>query len=450
MSLIQSLGHHGRLFLSSLSACCVYLTAFVSLSVSATVQIDTHVGQVQVENQSQSTQQQASREALEQVLVKMSGTTTVSENAGVSAAIRSPGQYLRSYRFDDKKGQLYYIAEFDQQALLSLLRREGLPVWGNRRPETIVWLAVEKDNGQRAIVEETQSSAVSNAIRETAQSRGIRVSMPLMDLTDNQAIAVYDIWGRFPQALTNASSRYGVDYIIGARLYKNTSAAIPDLPEPDAEALLSEALSEGWRRQDETLQEQTETSVGAQEVEILSLGATTNVQYQVAEPQPQVRADNIMPFSTDEFETMMAEQGEGEFALDWVFIRGNDVKSGSLYGDDKASLVQLLIDGYASYLADIFSIKPGQNTQNAEKVKISVANLDSLENYVMAQRYLASLSVVEHVSLSAQSGSVGTFELTLLGSAQDLVNTMSLENRLQPVRDAFGQPVQGYNFYWNE
>ena len=422
----------------------------ISLQASATVQIETHVGQVQVEDQSQKTQQQASKEALKQVLIKMSGTSTASENAGVKAAIRSPGQYLRSYRFDDKKGKLYYIAEFDQQALLTLLRREELPVWGNRRPETIVWLAVEKDTGQRAIVEETQSNAISNAIRETALSRGIRVSLPLMDLTDNQAIAVYDIWGRFPQALSKASSRYSVDYVIGARLYRNTGAAIPDLPEPDKETLLSEALVTEWNRPGETQPESSETTVGAQQVEASGPGATENAQYQVAESLPQPRADNIMPFSTAEFEAMTSGQGEGEYALDWVFIRGSDVKTGSLYGDDPARLTQLLIDGYASYLADIFAIKPGQNSQNSGKIKISVANLDSLEKYVMAQRYLASLSVVDHVSLSAQSGSVGTFELSLMGSAQDLVNTMSLENRLQPVRDAFGQPVQGYNFYWNE
>ncbi|WP_414830759.1 DUF2066 domain-containing protein [Alteromonas sp. H39] len=428
----------------------MYVAVFVSLPATATVQIDTHVGQVQVENQNQSTQQQASREALKQVLIKMSGTTTAPENAGVKTAVRSPGQYLRSYRFDDIDGQLYYIAEFDQQALLTLLRREGLPVWGNRRPETILWLAVENDNGQRDIVEEAQSDVISQAVRETARSRGIRVSLPLMDLTDNQAIAIYDIWGRFPQALIKASSRYGVDYIIGARLYKNNNAAIPNLPEPDQETLLSEALSENWNHQDNAVQSRSETRVGVQQVDTLSMGAAANVQYQVANSQPQTVADNVMPFSTAEFEAMMAEQGEGEYALDWVFIRGNDVKTGSLYGNDKSRLAQLLINGYASYLADIFSIKPGQNAQSSEKVKMSVANLDSLENYVMAQRYLASLSVVEHVSLSAQSGSVGTFELSLLGSAQDLINTMSLENRLQPVRDAFGQPVQGYNFYWNE
>lgn len=416
----------------------------------ATVQIETHVGQVQVEDQSQRTQQQASKDALKQVLVKMSGTTTATDNAGVRAAIRSPGQFLRSYRFDDRKGKLFFIAEFDQQALLNLLRREGLPVWGNRRPETIVWLAVEQDSGNRTIVEEAQSSEISNAISETAESRGIRVSLPLMDLTDNQAIAVYDIWGRFPQALSAASARYGVDYVIGARLYKNSNAAIPELPEPDKESLLSEALGTDWEQQEAGTNPQNETLVGAQKVDTLSVGAAANVQFQVSEPQREPLASSVMPFSTAEFEAMMAEQGEGDYALDWVFIRGNDVKTGSLYGDDPASLTRLLIDGYASYLADIFSIKPGQEAQQAERLKISVANLDSLENYVKAQRYLASLSVVEHVSLSAQSGSVGTFELSLLGSAQDLVNTMSLENRLQPVRDAFGQPVQGYNFYWNE
>lgn len=448
--MVQSIRHYIRYKLSSEVLFYLTVSLLFSMQVSATVQINTHVGQVQVDNQSQSTQQQASRAALKQVLVKMSGTTTITDNAGVRAAIRSPGQYLRSYRYDEKEGKLYYVAEFDQQALLSLLRREALPVWGNRRPETLVWLAVEKQDGQRAIVDEAQASPVSDAIRETAQSRGIRVSLPLMDLTDTQAISIYDIWGRFPQRLSQASSRYGVDYVIGARLYRNTGASIPSLPEPDQERLLSEALKTDWTPRNSDRMSLGDAQGDSQQAKGQGAIATGDPQYQTDEPQLSSVGENIMPFSTAEFEAMMAEQGEGAYALDWVFIRGRDVKTGSLHGDDPSKLTQLLIDGYASYLAEIFAIKPGLDAQNTSKIKISVANLDSLANFILAKRYLASLSVVEHVSLSAQSGSVGTFELSLLGSAQDLVNTMSLENRLQPVRDAFGQPVKGYNFYWNE
>ncbi|MCU7554055.1 DUF2066 domain-containing protein [Alteromonas sp. ASW11-19] len=411
--------------------------SFVLLGSSvanATVQIDTHVGHIEVQDQSQDTQKRAAKDALLQVLVKMSGTTQVEDIAGVRAALRNPNQYLRSYRFNERRDALYYVAEFDPQGLTQILRRENLPVWGNRRPESIIWLAVEDERGQRHIVEEAAKSPVSDAIRNTAQARGIRVSLPLMDLTDNQAISVYDIWGRFAKTLVSASSRYGVDYVVAARLYKNNGSEVPTLPAPDQDKLLNDALNKDWDRPVQDLENELE-------------GDGASSAYRAQSP---AAASDVMPFSSREFESMMARQGEGAYALDWVFIRNGDVKTGSLYGDDPADLTALLMEGYASYLADIFSIKPGVQQGEPQQLQISVANLDSLAHFVNAQRYLKSLSVVDQVTLTRQSRSVGTFTLSLLGSPQDFLNTMALENRLSPVKDAFGQPVQGYNFYWNQ
>ncbi|HAU28054.1 MAG TPA: DUF2066 domain-containing protein, partial [Alteromonas australica] len=50
--------------------------------------------------------------------------------------------------------------------------------------------------------------------------------------------------------------------------------------------------------------------------------------------------------------------------------------------------------------------------------------------------------------LIQQEGSVATYTITLLGSAQDLINTVRLENKLRPVTDVYGQVVESYTFYW--
>ena len=68
-------------------------------------------------------------------------------------------------------------------------------------------------------------------LKQTAKERGVPLSLPLMDLTDNVNISTYDVWGRFVEPLRKASTRYGVDNIIGARVYRNDASAIPDLPE---------------------------------------------------------------------------------------------------------------------------------------------------------------------------------------------------------------------------
>ena len=114
--------------------------------INAAQRVVVNEAQIQVEDQTQRTQQNALKKALRQVFVKMSGSTIVLDNAGVRAALSSPQSLLRSYRFAFDKGRTYYVAEFDQAKLNELLQREMLPLWGDRRPETIVWLAQEDEN----------------------------------------------------------------------------------------------------------------------------------------------------------------------------------------------------------------------------------------------------------------------------------------------------------------
>ena len=109
--------------------------------------------QIQVEDQTQRTQQAALKKALKQVFIKMSGSTSVLDNAGVRAALSSPQSLLRSYRFAFENNRTYYIAEFDQAKVKEIMQRELLPLWGDRRPETIVWLALEDESETRTILD---------------------------------------------------------------------------------------------------------------------------------------------------------------------------------------------------------------------------------------------------------------------------------------------------------
>ena len=399
------------------------LFGLITLShlASGAEMVDTSEGRVAVSGQSQSVQQSARREALKQVFVKMSGNPSVLENSSVKDAIRQAQVYLRSYRFEDTESGLIYIASFDEQALSALLRDAALPMWGSRRPQTLLWLAVKDDNGARYMLDEAQRGPMVEALYESVQERGVPISLPLMDLQDNQAISIYDVWGRFAESLRSASSRYGVENAIGARLYRNTVSRMPPLP---------------------TLQDVEQPADADNET-----SATAN-----AGPSEQQNSQNntTLPFTNEEFESLQARADAGEYALDWIFIGNQGPVAGSLFGDDPKTLMVKLVNSYASYLASQFAIVPSMSSQQGTRIDMSVANMDSLEKYAHATAYLTSLSVVEHVTLTKQEGSVATFTLSLIGSGQDLRNTVSLESRLRPVADAFGQPLQGFNYFWNE
>ena len=450
-----------------------------SAHTQAAQRVIVNEAQIQVEDQTQRTQQAALKKALRQVFIKMSGSTNVLDNAGVKAALRSPQSLLRSYRFAFDNNRTYYIAEFDQAKLNEILQRELLPLWGDRRPETIVWLAQEGENETRVILDESLETDLQHELKQTAKERGVPLSLPLMDLTDNVNISTYDVWGRFVEPLRKASMRYSVDNIIGARVYRNTPSEIPDLPENVVPSGTVESLEDVLneeaqiRNQSDRQSPETQDAYGSisnpqQEslarTEIDSLNgddkgfvddndSLAGLAREIGETNssPKVQAEeqnNTMPFTMSEFANYAKRANEGDYALDWVFIGGGKVSYGSIYGDSPEVLGNQLVDAYSNYLSSLYAIV-GIEESDREVITVSIANIGSVKSYAKATDYLNSLSVIENATLVEQSGTVATYSLTLLGTVDDLLNSVTLENKLRPVTDAYGKSVNGHSFYWS-
>lgn len=464
----------------------ISIIAFISVatSVNAAQRVVVNEARIQVDDQSQRTQQRALKQALRQVFVKMSGSASVLDNAGVKAALVSPDKLLRAYRFAFENGVTYYVAEFDEAKLTGLLQREMLPVWGDRRPETIVWIAQQNDDASKIILDESQSSLLKESLTQTAKERGVPLSLPLMDLTDSVNITTYDIWGRFVEPLKVASVRYGIDNIIGARVYRNDSEHIPDIPENPVEidaqdnTEMSQAVEQNVVEKlgfEETAP--METGLEASGLETTGLETTgpetTEHEERELEGVDLTLADDLvaseleppelsgeetneqapeatptMPFTMDEFTEYAKRAKEGDYALDWVFIGGSEVSQGSIYGESPEVLAKQLVDAYSNYLSSLYAVV-GIEESERQVMTISVANIGSIASYASVKAYLNSLSVIEDATLTAQAGTVATFSLTLVGTVDDLLNSLKLETKLRLVTDATGEAVDGYNFYWS-
>ena len=409
--------------------------------INAAQRVVVNEAQIQVEDQTQRTQQNALKKALRQVFVKMSGSTIVLDNAGVRAALSSPQSLLRSYRFAFDKGRTYYVAEFDQAKLNELLQREMLPLWGDRRPETIVWLAQEDENETRVILDESLNTELQHTLKQTAKERGVPLSLPLMDLTDNVNISTYDVWGRFVEPLRKASTRYSVDNIIGARVYRNDASAIPDLPENVVPSGTVESLDSVLDEEAQFRAQTDEQSFDERNPRVDNADGTSAKELAQEE-------STTMPFTMNEFANYAKRADEGDYALDWVFVGGGKVSYGSIYGDSPEALGNQLIDAYSNYLSSLYAIV-GIEASEREVIKVSIANIGSVKSYASATDYLNSLSVIENATLVEQSGSVATYSLTLIGTVDDLLNSIKLESKLRPVTDSYGQTVKGHSFYWS-
>ncbi|MDF2177566.1 DUF2066 domain-containing protein [Aliiglaciecola sp. CAU 1673] len=190
-------------------------------SAQAAVVQDLYEASIAIDSQRNSAQQQAQREAMRQVLVKVRGNRDVLQSPAVTGKLSQAEDFLRQYRFETIDGQLHFHAIFDQQKVDELLRSAGFPIWGSRRPSTLLWFATENpEDQQRSLLYEQRPNDYSLLIQKAAKQRGIRINYPLLELDTFNNVGIYDVWGRFVDVLQQASEKYQVEAIIVARLYQ--------------------------------------------------------------------------------------------------------------------------------------------------------------------------------------------------------------------------------------
>lgn len=173
------------------------------------------------------------RRALEQVLVKLSGTREIGQAPEAAPILdRAPAYALRfSYRekrpdeVDRRREQAEprpvaeLHVEFDGAALEKAMLNAGLPVWSANRPATLLWLGV--DTGRdRFVLAEDDDSAVRSTLMELAAARGVPLILPLMDLEDRRRVEFADIRGGFNENLVEAAGRYNVPVVMTGWLRK--------------------------------------------------------------------------------------------------------------------------------------------------------------------------------------------------------------------------------------
>jgi hypothetical protein len=184
--------------------------------------------EVQLDPADSNSRNNAYQTAMTRVLVRMTGSAYAAESEELVAIFANPSRYVLRYRPGPDNS---LVITFDGNAIEDLLRRSGHPIWGNDRPMTLVWLAVDWGQGEREIVaadDESQDESAARSIDrnrllrervlETAAQRGIPVIFPLLDTEDLQSISFSDIWAGFDDRLLMASARYDVSSVLVGRI----------------------------------------------------------------------------------------------------------------------------------------------------------------------------------------------------------------------------------------
>ena len=159
-------------------------------------------------------------EAMEQVLVRVTGRRDIARDPAVGELLAQPGAYVQQFRETDE-GDLW--VSFDKNAVDEVLSGSGLPIWGGERPAVLMLLAMDLGGGRRSVlaaedeVPDPETLALRESVNEQAELRGLPLVLPLMDAQDRSVVSFTDLWGGFDQVLLAAAQRYGVDAVLLGR-----------------------------------------------------------------------------------------------------------------------------------------------------------------------------------------------------------------------------------------
>lgn len=201
---------------------CIAVNA-VAVQVSGLYQTS-----VPVASQASDLRTSALQHALSQVLIKVSGNSTVVNSATIQAAIVNPENYLLSYSYQDGvlpdgNSSLLLEVSFDPKSLESLLQNAQQSIWGKNRPLVLVWLADTKMNASPELVGTNTDNPLTAQFKSDAKARGLPILFPIMDLTDMQAVTPENVSGPQLNSIQQASTRYNSDAILAVNLTQNNN-----------------------------------------------------------------------------------------------------------------------------------------------------------------------------------------------------------------------------------
>ena len=154
----------------------------------------------------------AFREAMRAVLVRVTGRPDAPDMSNLAPLVAQASRYVASYR---RAAGNQLSVSFDGAAIENAVDASGLASWGNERPVTLVWLALDRGGGRRALVSASDTSAEKSRVDASAARRGLPIVWP--DAGDDLVRATQEAWSGNHDALVDAARRYGADGVLIGR-----------------------------------------------------------------------------------------------------------------------------------------------------------------------------------------------------------------------------------------
>lgn len=228
--------------------------------------------EIPVLDQSRKERSRVFQQAMQQVVIRVAGTSKVLGQPAVDEAMKKVSKYISQFRYkelpenfpatpegEDAMTSMLWI-NFDAQAINNLLQVNNLPVWGKQRPTALVWLAV-RDGPDRYVVRHSDISPLKDELVNASLRRGLPLAWPKYDETDQQQLGFVDLWGGFWENIISASARYNAQSILVGRmdwqghswavhwdLLQNTHQKGWEINSPDIDLLMAQGIDQATDR----------------------------------------------------------------------------------------------------------------------------------------------------------------------------------------------------------
>ncbi|MFP6811251.1 MAG: DUF2066 domain-containing protein [Pseudohongiellaceae bacterium] len=339
---------------------------------------------VVVANESDAERNRAFREALEAVLLKVTGDRRWLSAPVIQQAISNAQSYVEAISYsseatevstdavDPEQGEQmigdqqendvaslndsqtreiretrYINVNFAQSLLDDLLAGADIPVWDSNRPSVLVWMALQNNEGERSMATADSNPEIISFMQKFAAERGLPIIFPVLDFEDRRALTEDAVWALDEDVIRRASERYGADSVLSGRLHFTIS---------------------------------------------------------------------------------------GELVGLWQFIFQGQAEVFDGFDEELETYLDEPLDRITNQLASHFALIP--EATNQQIVRIQVEGIRDLSAYSALLNYISSLGLVESVITTAFEGQLLELQLGLLGNTQQLFELIALDRDLLPVTNS--------------
>ncbi|MDX1455226.1 MAG: DUF2066 domain-containing protein [Gammaproteobacteria bacterium] len=193
---------------------------------------------IPVADQSRGEREAAVREAMQVVVLRLTGREGYLEMPEVEAVLRQSNRFLQQFSYqsiapieverDGKQVELPLSLQvrFDVNAVQAALQGRGVPLWARERPRTQVWLALSTGSGRQLVRSERTVIDDQNpvdSLRRAAAYRGVPVELPAASGAAGR-VGFEDVWSVYDQPLRQAAESAGANNALAVSLFAQSGS----------------------------------------------------------------------------------------------------------------------------------------------------------------------------------------------------------------------------------